>query len=48
VLSRLGFRILRVGNLDVYNSISTVLSAVSAALEQQVRAENPSSALRRS
>ena len=45
VLSRLGFRILRVGNLDVYQNISNVLSAVLTALQQQMQAEDPSSAL---
>jgi very-short-patch-repair endonuclease len=44
VLSRLGFRILRVGNLDVYQNISNVLSAVLTALEQQMQTEDPSSA----
>ncbi len=44
VLSRLGFRILRVGNLDVYQNMPDVLSTVLAALEQQLRAEDPSSA----
>jgi very-short-patch-repair endonuclease len=44
VLSRLWFRILRVGNLDVYQSISNVLSAVLTALEQQMHEEDPSSA----
>jgi very-short-patch-repair endonuclease len=44
VLSRLGFRILRVGNLDVYKNMPDVLSAVLTALEQRARAEEPSSA----
>jgi hypothetical protein len=33
-----------VGNLDVYQNMPDVLSAVLAALEQQLRAEDPSSA----
>jgi len=44
VLSNLGFRILRVGNLDVYHNMPDVLSAVLAALEQQILVEDPSSA----
>ena len=44
VLSQLGFRILRVGNLDVYQNMDSVLSAVLAALEQQLRSADPSSA----
>jgi len=44
VLSRLGFRILRVGNLDVYLNMHDVLSTVLMALEQQLQAEDPSSA----
>jgi very-short-patch-repair endonuclease len=43
ILSRLGYRILRVGN-DVYKSMPAVLSTVLAALEAPSQAEDPSSA----
>jgi very-short-patch-repair endonuclease len=44
ILSRLGYRILRVGNDDVYKSMPAVLSTVLAALEAPSQAEDPSSA----
>jgi len=43
-LSRLGYRVLRVGNDDIYENMTGVLSAVLESLEAVPQAEDPSSA----
>jgi very-short-patch-repair endonuclease len=43
-LSRLGYRVLRVGNDDIYKNMTGVLSAVLESLEAVPQAEDPSSA----
>jgi very-short-patch-repair endonuclease len=44
ILSRLGYRILRVGNDDVYKNMPAVLSTVLTALQATSQPEDPSSA----